>query len=162
MKIKYKHIFAPTEERICDTEKTLRGSFAFACGVCPAERQAAWDKAELARFEADRKKGIILSYSVCGDESTKKEKKIYSAAEWARQQYTDRWGDNPWNRSRVEAGDVPAAYIGRRTIMVGSTGGCTLLTEGFHFFVDDEEGRTYIQNPELNILPHDWAAGKVR
>lgn len=52
-------------------------------------------------------------------------------------------GDNPYNQSRVEAGELPAKYIGRRTVMIGTIHGCTLLTEGIHFFVDDEEGRQY-------------------
>ena len=70
--------------------------------------------------------------------------RTYSADEWANAQYTDHWGDNPYNRSRVEAGELPAKYIGRRTIMIGSVHGCTLLTEGAHFLVDDEEGRKYV------------------
>ena len=67
--------------------------------------------------------------------------RYYTEAQWLNAMYKDRWGDNPYNRSRVEAGELPEAYIGRRTIMVNE-GGCTLLTEGFHFMVDDEEGVT--------------------
>lgn len=70
--------------------------------------------------------------------------RTYTAQKWEKEQHTGRWGDNPYNRSIVESGELPAAYIGRRTVMVGSIHGCTLLTEGFHFFVDDEEGRKYI------------------
>lgn len=73
--------------------------------------------------------------------------KTYAAEEWAKAQHTGRWGDNPYNRSRVEAGELPASYIGRRTIMVGGPGGCTLLTEGYHFRVDDEEGRALESAP---------------
>lgn len=65
----------------------------------------------------------------------------FTAEEWAKEQYTGRWGDNPYNRSRVEAGELSASYIGRRTLMVGGPKGCALLTEGVHFRVDDEEGR---------------------
>ena len=68
--------------------------------------------------------------------------RIYSEKEWEKAQYTNRWGDNPYNRSRVEVGEVPAAYIGRRTVMVGGMNGCELLTEGFHFLINDEEGRS--------------------
>ena len=69
--------------------------------------------------------------------------KFYSEKQWQKEQYTGRWGDNPYNRSRVEAGELSEEYIGRRTIMVGGVRGCTLLTEGIHFLVGDEEGRKY-------------------
>lgn len=69
--------------------------------------------------------------------------RFYTSEQWRKAQYTGRWGDNPFNRSRVEAGELSADYIGRRTIMVGGVHGCTLLTEGMHFLVGDEEGRKY-------------------
>ena len=70
----------------------------------------------------------------------------YTAEEWAHEQYTGRWDDTPYQRDRVEAGEVPASYTGRRTLMVynPSNGGVQLLTEGYHFTVDDEEGRRYL------------------
>lgn len=72
-------------------------------------------------------------------------KKHYSAAAWAREQYTDRWNDCPYFRDMVERGEIPAAYIGRRTVMIHAPiKGTVLLTEGYHFTVDDEEGRQYL------------------
>lgn len=69
----------------------------------------------------------------------------YSAAAWAREQYTDRWNDCPYYRDMVERGEIPADYIGRRTVMIHAPiKGTVLLTEGYHFTVDDEEGRQYL------------------
>lgn len=69
----------------------------------------------------------------------------YSAAAWAREQYTDRWNDCPYFRDMVERGEIPADYIGRRTVMIHAPiKGTVLLTEGYHFTVDDEEGRQYL------------------
>lgn len=42
----------------------------------------------------------------------------YSTAAWAREQYTDRWNDCPYFRDMVERGEIPADYIGRRTVMI--------------------------------------------
>lgn len=67
--------------------------------------------------------------------------KFFTERQWLLKQYTGRWEDNPYNRSRVEAGELPEAYIGRRTLMANDGTGTALLTEGFHFMVDDEEGR---------------------
>ena len=64
--------------------------------------------------------------------------KIYSKEEWAREQYKGRWGASPLNLDRVEAGELPAYYIGRRNVMVGGKHGCELLTEGVHFLVDGD------------------------
>lgn len=75
-----------------------------------------------------------------------KRMKIYSKEEWAREQYKGRWDPSPFILDRVEAGEVPAAYIGRRTVMVGGEHGCTLLTEGIHFLVDGD----YSELPWLN------------
>lgn len=69
--------------------------------------------------------------------------RFYTAKQWQEAQYTGRWGDNPYNRSRVEAGELPEGYIGRRTVMAGGRKGCELLTEGVHFLIGDEEGRSY-------------------
>lgn len=66
----------------------------------------------------------------------------YTAAEWAKEQYKDRWDDCPLFRDMAERGEIPADYIGRRTVMVHDPiNGTVLLTEGYHFVVDDEEGR---------------------
>ena len=57
----------------------------------------------------------------------------YSAAAWAREQYTDRWNDCPYFRDMVERGEIPADYIGRRTVMIHAPiKGTVLLTEGYH------------------------------
>lgn len=66
----------------------------------------------------------------------------YTAKEWQEEQYTGRWDGCPYFRDMVALGEIPADYIGRRTIMVYEAGvGSVLLTEGYHFTVDDEEGR---------------------
>lgn len=66
--------------------------------------------------------------------------KHYTAAEWEKEQYKGRWSDSPFNRSRVEAGELPAEYIGRRTTLAYEPGhGTVLLTEGVHFTI--EEGK---------------------
>lgn len=75
-----------------------------------------------------------------------KQMKIYSKEEWAREQYKGRWEPSPFNLDRVEMGELHPYYIGRRNVMVGSIHGCTLLTEGLHFLVEDE----YDELPVLN------------
>ncbi len=60
----------------------------------------------------------------------------YTKDEWDLEQYKGFWEDNPYNRSRVEDGEIPSDYIGKRTVMVGGEHGCTLLTEGYHFTVE--------------------------
>lgn len=64
--------------------------------------------------------------------------RIYSKDDWAREQYKGRWEASPFNLGQVEAGEIPAYYIGRRNVMVGGENGCTLLTEGVHFLVEDD------------------------
>lgn len=72
-------------------------------------------------------------------------KKYYTSEEWAQEQYASRWVDSPFHRDMVERGEIPADYIGRRTVMVHApVKGLQLLTEGYHFTVDDEEGRQYM------------------
>ncbi len=61
----------------------------------------------------------------------------YTAAEWEREQYKGVWDDCPYFRSMVEAGEIPADFIGRRTVMVSGPYGCTLLTEGYHFTIEE-------------------------
>lgn len=64
--------------------------------------------------------------------------KHYTKDEWDKEQYKGQWSDSPWNRSRVDAGEIPAEYIGRRTVLSFEPGvGTVLLTEGVHFTVDD-------------------------
>lgn len=68
--------------------------------------------------------------------------KRYSSAEWQKEHYKGRWDDNQYFRDMVKLGEIPADYIGRRTVLSYEPGkGTVLLTEGYHFIVDDEEGR---------------------
>lgn len=64
MKVKYVHSSAPGEEKILDTEKSLKGcsGLLHAMGCRPTQKE--WDKQELKRFERDKKKGLILSYGI--------------------------------------------------------------------------------------------------
>lgn len=61
----------------------------------------------------------------------------YTAEEWEREQYKGRWEDCPYFRSMVELGEIPADFIGRRTVMVAGPHGSTLLTEGYHFTIEE-------------------------
>lgn len=68
--------------------------------------------------------------------------KRYTSDEWKKEQYKGRWDDSPYFRDMVKLGEIPADYIGRRTVLSYESGkGTVLLTEGYHFIVDDEEGR---------------------
>ena len=59
--------------------------------------------------------------------------------------YIGRWEATPFNLDRVAAGELPADMIGRRNMLDYEPGkGTVLLTEGYHFTVDDEEGRKYL------------------
>lgn len=64
--------------------------------------------------------------------------KYYTKEEWAREQYKGRWEASPFNLGQVEAGEIPAYYIGRRNVMVGGEHGCELLTEGVHFLIEGD------------------------
>ena len=73
---------------------------------------------------------------------SKQPMKRYTAAEWQKEHYKGRWDDNQYFRDMVKLGEIPADYIGRRTVLSYESGkGTVLLTEGYHFIVDDEEGR---------------------
>ena len=82
-------------------------------------------------------------------------KRHYTATEWAKEQYTDRWDDYPYFRDMVAQGEIPADYIGRRTVMTYEVGkGTVLLTEGYHFTIDDEEGRALQQKTPAAKAPY--------
>lgn len=68
--------------------------------------------------------------------------RIFTFAEWEKQQYRGQWSDSPFNRDRVECGELPAYYINRRNLMVNDHdgAGCKLITEGVHFLVDGDYG----------------------
>ena len=63
MKIKYVHSAAPRVEKIHDTEKSLKGCAGFLNAMGSQPTQKEWDEQELKRFEQDKAKGLILSYS---------------------------------------------------------------------------------------------------
>lgn len=50
--------------------------------------------------------------------------------------YTGKWEPTPFNLDRVQAGELPAEYIGRRNMLAYEPGvGTVLLTEGVHFHI---------------------------
>ena len=67
MKILYVHASDPQREKTCDTVKSLqncRGLIELVFG--DKKTQEEWDKEELARFERDLCRGLVLSYAVVG------------------------------------------------------------------------------------------------
>ena len=90
----------------------------------------------------------------------------YTKQEWAKDQYTGRWQATPYHLSEVESGRLPAYYLGRRNTLVYENG-TILITEPFHFVVDDEEGRQLLKdlwlqfgdipmNPETEQIESDF------
>ena len=71
--------------------------------------------------------------------------KHYTEKEWEHivettPSYVGRWEATPYNLSRVEAGELPAEYIGRRNMLAYEPGhGTVLLTEGIHFTISGRE-----------------------
>ena len=63
--------------------------------------------------------------------------KHYTKEEWAGEQHKGEWNDCPYFRDMVARGELPAEYIGRRTVMVGGDHGVELLTEGVHFTIEE-------------------------
>ena len=67
--------------------------------------------------------------------------KHYTEKEWEQMErdhpdYTGRWEPTPFNLDRVETGELPASYIGKRNLLDYETGhGTVLLTEGVHFTI---------------------------
>ena len=64
----------------------------------------------------------------------------FTKAEWDAipNAYKGRWEPSPLNLDRVEHGELPAEYIGRRNTVVYEDGrGTVLITEGAHFIVDE-------------------------
>lgn len=67
----------------------------------------------------------------------------YSKKEWEEivcttPCYVGRWEPNPFNLDRVASGELPAEYIGKRNMIVYEPNhGTVLLTEGFHFTIED-------------------------
>lgn len=52
--------------------------------------------------------------------------------------YTGMWEPSPFNVDRVNAGEMPAEYIGRRNMLSYEPGvGTVLLTEGRHFTIGE-------------------------
>ena len=69
--------------------------------------------------------------------------KHYTKEEWEEivrttPGYVGRWEPNPFNLDRVALGELPAEYIGKRNMIVYEPShGTVLLTEGFHFTIED-------------------------
>ena len=67
----------------------------------------------------------------------------YTKKEWAKIKrstpgYIGKWEPTPFNMERVAAGELPAEYIGKRTLLTYEPGiGTVLLTEGAHFTVEN-------------------------
>ena len=58
--------------------------------------------------------------------------------------YIGKWEASPFNLDRIAAGELPSDIIGRRNMLSYEAGkGTVLLTEGYHFTIDDEEGRRF-------------------
>lgn len=76
-------------------------------------------------------------------ENVNRNMRRFTKEEWARRErehpdYTGRWEDNPFNRDRVKAGELPADYIGKRTMLTYEPGvGTVLLIEGYHFIIEE-------------------------
>ena len=66
----------------------------------------------------------------------------YTEKEWKQMSeghpdYFGKWEATPFNLDRVEAGELPASYIGKRNMLSYEEGhGTVLLTEGVHFVID--------------------------
>lgn len=63
----------------------------------------------------------------------------YTKAEWDKipEAYKGRWNPSAFNLERVERGELPAEYIGKRNTIVYEEGhGTVLITEGAHFVID--------------------------
>lgn len=74
MKIKYRHASKPDEVRICDSVKDRKANqlFAKVFGTVYGLTQQQHDDLLLKKFEADKCKGVILSFGVVtGEEKTK-------------------------------------------------------------------------------------------
>ena len=67
--------------------------------------------------------------------------KHYTEKEWDEMvarapSYFGKWEATPFNLDRVEAGELPADYIGKRNMLsYEPEHGTVLLTEGVHFTI---------------------------
>ena len=67
MRVLYVHASEPKREKIHDTVKSLQNCSGLIELVFGDNKtQEEWDKEELARFERDFRRGLVLSYSVVG------------------------------------------------------------------------------------------------
>lgn len=71
--------------------------------------------------------------------------RIYSVEEWEKIEntgYNGEWEDCKYFRDLINAGELPEWIIGRRTeLTLDEKSGTVLITEGMHFFINDEKGR---------------------
>lgn len=69
--------------------------------------------------------------------------KHYTEKEWNEMasrspNFFGKWEPTPFNIDRVEAGELPASFIGKRNMLTFEEGhGTVLLTEGVHFTIGD-------------------------
>lgn len=64
--------------------------------------------------------------------------------------YFGKWEPTPFNLGRVEAGELPADYIGKRNMLVYEEGhGTVLLTEGVHFTIGGKTMYPKMNDEEL-------------
>ena len=64
----------------------------------------------------------------------------YTKEEWERipKSYKGKWEPTPFNLDRVERGELPADFIGKRSVLTyDEKRGTVLLTEGYGFVIDD-------------------------
>lgn len=68
--------------------------------------------------------------------------------------YIGRWEPTPFNLDRVRKGELPAGYIGRRSMLAYEEGhGTCLLTEGVHFIIEGETNLAKdVNEPSLSAL----------
>ncbi len=110
----------------CFAEKQQGGHFA-----CPRCGKMAMDAESVTRNALSRRATVHIC-DACG------------TMEALEDMTGDRRPLTAW--AIVSApGEIPADYIGRRTVMIHAPiKGTVLLTEGYHFTVNDEEGRQYL------------------
>lgn len=94
----------------------------------------SWTSAELAAASSAMKSQGHMGYEEFKEAIGMKH---YTKNEWEHEQYKGRWEATPLMLEMVASGEIPAEYIGRQNVMVGSAEGTVLLTEGFHFVIDE-------------------------
>ncbi|MGM9598708.1 MAG: hypothetical protein ACI3VY_02175 [Faecousia sp.] len=84
--------------------------------------------------------------------------KHYTEKEWNEMasrspSFFGKWEPTPFNIDRVEAGELPASYIGKRNMITFEEGhGTVLMTEGVHFTIGDASDKRELIIAEW--IPH--------